>query len=769
MPEQIRRFFRFPLVFLLLTPIVLYAPILFTGKTVFWGTQITQFVPWWTQSLETLKAGELPLWNPLNGMGAPLLANYQSALLYPPIWIIFGLAMLLGNSALAWGQAMLIVVHLIWAGIGMAALVRRLGWGELSQLVSGLAFSMSGYLVARAHFLSINLTVAWLPWILMAIYQLVGSKRPKIDTLKLALLFGFQLLGGHAQTTWYTLLLAIAWLLFWSWQAGKWPVIKRAGFHFVIAFIGGAVLAAIQLIPTAEYLMQSQRASAVNFDFAMVYSFWPWRFLTILLPNLFGSPASGDYWGYAAYWEDAVYIGLLPVFLAFFALVKRGKKSTEKRLVWFMGVTIVISFVLAMGDNAQIFPWLYHFVPSFNMFQAPTRFSIWAVFGLALLAGMGVSHWRRPQGRGLYWSRLAVMAAFAISLGAGIGWFFQSSDTIAFPDIPPTFIPAFALAGFFALLAGILNLTSPVRGNETPSRSWMWGVGLVLSFGLLVVNWGLNPGTDLGLFTEAPANVSEVRNLAADHRIYISAEEERQLKFERFFSFKTFRLDEDWMNLRAAMLPNTNLLDGISTANNFDPLVPGRYERWMEALDEAPVGVQVEMFKRMDVGLVEHPDLEAPFGVRFNPVEGAARLRWVPCEQTAPNGEKALGLIASGELNLNEQVVIEHGMQAAGPCETKADAEITLVSESANRVEVRVHSPAQGWLVLADAWYPGWEAQVDGEVVDIFNADYLFRAVKVDSGSHTIEFVYQPLSFRVGVAISLFAWVGLFWAWRRWI
>lgn len=767
MPEEIRRFFRFPLVFLLVTPIVLYAPILFTGETVFWGTQITQFIPWWTQALETLKAGELPLWNPLNGMGAPLLANYQSALLYPPTWLIFGLALFVGNTALAWGQAILIVLHLIWAGIGMAALIKRLGWGELSQLVSGLAFSMSGYLVARTHFLSINLTVAWLPWIILATYQLVGSKRPKIDVLKLALLFGFQLLAGHAQTAWYTLLLAISWLLFWCWHTGKWFTIKRAGYHFGIALIVGVTLAAIQLIPTAEYLMQSHRAGAVDFERAMVYSFWPWRFLTLLLPNLFGSPATGDYWGYATYWEDAIYIGLLPVILVLFAILKSGKNMIDKRLVWFAGLTILLSFVLALGDNTPIFPWLYQFVPSFDMFQAPTRYSIWAVFGLALLAGMGTMHWRRPKGRGLYWSRLGVMAAFAVSLGASTGTFFLSANNAALPDIRPSFISAFALAGLIALFAGILNLTAPVKGNGDTSRAWMWAIVLLISIDLLIVNWGLNPGTDVDLFTSSPINLMEVQNKADGHRVYISSEEERQLKFDRFFSFETFALAEDWMNLRAVLLPNTNLLVGISSANNFDPLVPGRFDRWMDTLEESPSAIRAEMLDRMDVSLVEHPDPEASFGIRFDPVDGAARLRWVTCVKVVNSGEEALEIIASGEINSSD-VVIERKLPAASPCKGEADAEISLVFESANRLVVQTNASTEGWLVLADVWYPGWEARVDGDVVNIFKADYLFRGVQVDAGQHTIKFLYRPLSFRVGVAVSLIAWVGLLWGWRRW-
>ena len=90
---------------------------------------------------------------------------------------------------------------------------------------------------------------------------------------------------------------------------------------------------------------------------------------------------SGDYWGYGNYWEDAVYIGLLPVLFAIFAVVsyiKRRKNGYDrdtllnhgvmrKDLVIFLVLVIVVSLVLALGKNTPIFPWLYSYIPSFKL------------------------------------------------------------------------------------------------------------------------------------------------------------------------------------------------------------------------------------------------------------------------------------------------------------------------------------------------------------------------------------------------------------------
>lgn len=739
-----------------LAPFILIAPVWLNGQALYWGTPSTQFVPWWWQAWLTLRAGEWPLWNPLVGMGAPLIANYQSALFYPANWLYFLLAAAGGLSWMAWGQAILAAAHLAFAGWGMAKLLEKLGITELGQLVGGLAFSLSGYLVARAHFLSINAAVAWLPWVLLAAYEVATAKRAAQPTLKLALFLSLQWLAGHAQLAAYTLLLAGAWALFWALQARQpgWPrVIGR----FAAAAAGALALSAVQLLPTVEYLLNSQRAEQVSPALAMTYSFWPWRFLTLLAPNLFGSPALGNYAGYGNYWEDAIYIGLLPLLLAVFA-VARGRRGEAPRtnltaLRRFLIGVVLVSFVLALGSNTPLFPWLFEHVPGFALFQAPSRMTIWAIFAIAVLTAIGVERWRQPTGRGLYWGRLALAAGVAISLGGLAAGALRAAGRL---DMPASFVSAAALLGINALIVAGLNLW--VWRLPVARRTWL--VSLLIAADLLAAGWGLNPGTSLELYTQRSVHEALRSELGAG-RVYLPAADETELKFEHLFRFDSFA-SEDPRSIRAVLLPNTNLLEQIPSANNFDPFVPARYQLWIDELETADAEQRAVMLRLMNVSVVERA-LPGEAAVTFEPLPALPRVRVVPCARPAASPQAALAMLGEADFDPEREVIAEGNGLPACAAEV-GNAQIT--SETANKVQVTV-SPGGGWLVLADTWYPGWRAIANSEELEIYPANGLFRAVQLPQYATSVEFVFGPLSFTLGLWLTLVAWPAWVFAWRR--
>jgi hypothetical protein len=83
--------------------------------------------------------------------------------------------------------------------------------------------------------------------------------------------------------------------------------------------------------------------------------------------------------------------------------------------------------------------------------------------------------------------------------------------------------------------------------------------------------------------------------------------------------------------------------------------------------------------------------------------------------------------------------------------------EVRLVSYTPEQVRVELEMDCPGYLILTDAYYPGWLALVDGRPQEILRANLYFRGVPVPEGQHLVEFRYEPASLRAGLALSLFA------------
>jgi hypothetical protein len=90
--------------------------------------------------------------------------------------------------------------------------------------------------------------------------------------------------------------------------------------------------------------------------------------------------------------------------------------------------------------------------------------------------------------------------------------------------------------------------------------------------------------------------------------------------------------------------------------------------------------------------------------------------------------------------------------QPAANAAGSASHPATIATYTPERVSLTAEGP--GYLLLTDAYYPGWTATVDGSPAAILRADLMFRAVALPAGTHTVEFRYEPLSVRIGLWIS---------------
>ncbi|MFQ5408958.1 MAG: hypothetical protein ACE5FI_11145 [Anaerolineales bacterium] len=746
-----------PELLVVIFPLAYFWPLVLGTRRLFWGLPLLQFVPWRVLVRDAILSGHLPLWTDRLGMGAPLLANLQSAVFYPPNWLGLYLAP-------DYTLGLLAVLHLSFGALGMVRLARHLGLRAPAAVVAGFAFGFSDYFVARLWFISINNAAAWLPWIMLAADRAVLHRRRSLP--QLAGLLALQLFAGHAQTTFYTLLLAGSWALWRALPARNWRGLARFAFGVTL----GVAVAAVQLLPTAELLSLSERAAAAEYEFATTYSLWPWRLLSFLAPTFFGHPVDGSYWAYPTYWEDAAYIGLLPLALALYGLWRFGVGRRFARLnanqiqsddisihprlhpepvrvpALFLALIGVVSIVLALGKFTPVFPFFYKYVPGFDMFQAPARMLVGYVFAMSILAGYGFNA-LRPARRLRYWARLSVAAALLLALVGG--WLLlAASGRIALGGLgeQQMALSWMGRALITAGLSGVLVAVLFLQRRAVLSPIWVAAAVALTVADLGLAARDLNPLVEPALY-QADDSAAALRDLLAGRRVFHFPADEYELRFERLFvlgDFGDMEL-ERWLRARAWLLPNTGVLAGVDSANNFDPLRPTTYNNYLAAIEDADPAAAANLLRAAGVAAVVSPQRHLPWPVVSTDgevsvvaIEGAERVWFAPQACSVTDDATALALVAAGVVDpaTTVAVTLAENDPAIPPCfgiseETSGASRAVarlLPDDDPNRVTIETASDAPGWLALADTDYPGWRVELDGARVGYGRANGAFRA-----------------------------------------
>lgn len=724
---------RIPLAILAITLLITFFRLLL-GEVFVWGLPTLQFYPWRLYALDLLGSGQLPLWNPYNGAGAPLFANYQTALLYPLNWPSFVLPV-------AWSMSVIAVLHLFIAGRGMWTFTGRLGYGTLGRGLSALGFGMTSYLIARMGTFPIISAAAWLPWLMWAAHGVIRERR-RIDAAWLATFTALLLLAGHAQTAWYSLLLTgiyALWLLLRTRPLRWQSLLVLAG-----VLLLGAGIAGVQLAATGELLQQSQRATGVDYDLAMNFSYSPLKIFNFIAPNLIGNPGNGSYLGNDVFFEDAVYIGLIPLVSAIAAVIGwiRGQRAKTYPAAFaavpFWLVIVIFAFILALGRNTPIFPFFYDHVPTFGMFQAPVRWHLWTVFGLCLLAGAGVEAWGRSRSAKRWAGRLTAASVAALLAGVLAPIAFEAGHSGQLVTLLRGLFPL----GLIGTAAGLLSTVQPERSKALYAR-WSLAVLFLVAADLGWATVGLNP-TLPASYSMAP------RSEATEARAYWPDDSEEHVKFDVLFQPGNYGAAVgQWDTVKASELPDLNILDRLPLLNNFDPLRVGHYETLTRAIEAAVAGDE-RLFVAANVDSVYTAD-----GARQSLDIDVARA-WLV-------GDCRLNDAANlADWNPRTTVLLDDGQACAESSEESSPAGTVLALEDrANEVVVSVEVERPGWLVLADTFYPGWKADVNGASATIERANIAFRAVAVTPGARTVRFVYQPDWLTPAAFISLVSLLGL--------
>lgn len=434
------------------------------------GDLVNQLLP---MTVAWLRHG--PGWAPGTFSGRPLFADPQAGILYPPNW----LHLLFGIEHVARTTTLILVAHLVWAGVGMHAFARRF-IGPAGAAFAGAMWIVGGVYGARlssgiAVFVT---TAAWMPWVLWAVESRAVEPRPALRAVGLLGLFaGMQILAGAPQ------IVQITWAGTLSWVAlrtafgpdRRQPLawLRALGVP-ALGFALGVLIALPQLAATAEFArLAAPRDGGDRWAFVTSDSLQLRQMMHWFFPDFFGAGNSAYYWGSASGFHDSTcWIGMPALVLAAHGAVTARSRGVLP--VWPCAIAALLALGLAFGRSSPLFRLAFEAIPTFDSFRVPARWLLWLGFVAVFLAGAGLdallaAEGERPRARPWLASALVVVVPSALVLLA----------------LGPILWRVFNLSKGIADL-GILAPPDAAETMATEARqSVVWGLTMAATTGIL--------------------------------------------------------------------------------------------------------------------------------------------------------------------------------------------------------------------------------------------------------------------------------------------
>jgi hypothetical protein len=693
---------------------------------------VAQFQPFLAYTRSRLP--DVPLWNPDIEGGRPLLANMQSAVFSPFSWPAYVLPF--------WWSLGLIAALKLWAmAFGTFLLARALGLRMGGALLAGV---VAGFGLFHVVWLAWPLSGvwAWLPWVLLATDATVRRPGPR-PVAALALAVALQFAGGHPETSFHVLAVAVLFALLRLPDAGR----VRALGRFAGGLAAGAALSAAFLLPFLELLAHSSDvAQRAAHDAARSPRHY---LLSLALPDYWGRPTQVVTEPFIV--ARAFYAGALPLMLACLAVLRPSKER-----LW-IAAAGAVALLVVVGQ--QPFFGIVNALPGFHQAHN-TRLAIVTLLAIALLAGWGLDDLARlPRRRGLVIAgAIAVLPALIVLVRARplpLGDALRAAWGFATPERDE--LPLMSLLIWLPFAAAAVALIA-----RRPRAAV--ALALVLTFADLArAGMGQNPAIPL------------------DHA---------RTPVTGALAFLQRHDDQRFVAAGASVLPplnaNVGMRYGLRDARGYDYPTEEHYDAfWRRAVNPPdPLGITLPSTQAttgpaalralglLSVGYVLTPPEDAPLALPLAYQGPDARVYANPAALPRAflvgaqrvTGDQ-LGAVTAPGFDPREAAVVS--ASAGLPARAPSPGTARLVRDDPERVAVRTRAGRRALLVLTDSWFPGWRATVDGRDAPIVRTDQLLRGVAVPAGTHTVEFAYRPLSWRIGWIVSLLAAAGLAVAARR--
>ncbi len=706
------------------------------------------FYPYDIYSAERIPQGHLPLWNPYNGAGMPLLANFQSSSFSP-----LKLILVLFPSMRAYDYYLL--MRLLCAACFAYILARALKRSPQASFLTGVTYGLAGYLLY--HFQMVEVTSScYAPLQFLAAERWTQNPGSRTSVF-LGMTTAIMVLSGHPEPSALIILGSMIYAFARALRLRGLKVWTTTALGLFGAMALGLLISAFVILPFFEFL-----------HYGFSYKFYMKVRLPLFLIFLYQLPFVFVPMKTPVTHGPGTYVGLVSLALAFFALLPR-KRNYEVILI----LLIPLGMAFAMPPMSLVW-WIPHFDLSWSGYSLPLF-----ALGMALLAGEGLDFFTLLPKADRYLRNIGivfflVLIIFPLLMAGMAGLDFS----LAFPLVFKAFWRQYVLALAIVAYAVILMRWK----KSVPAWAKRWALPALACIDLLSSGWGYNlsrPGFDFPLtpavdFLKSHLGHSRIIGLYGSNNFPNTGMVHGLTDLRAFDAIHVLRYREFMMKADPTIRDT-----GLTTILTNQPINPmwdlmgvrfvlqstvpstlyqNKYTR------DFPTDVPPYVPQRLtspslkpvyaDEGIIIYENLRA-----YPRAFVVHRAVFVANEEES---YQALDKIVEGALNAKHTAIVEvadpqrrRAMEQRLPHrEPKGEALPVIEAYGPEEVRVAVEMKAPGFLILTDTYYPGWVAEVDGHGAEILAADHLVRAVFVGEGKHTVTFRYRPLSVRVGLWVS---------------
>lgn len=699
------------------------------------------------------------------------------------------------------------------------------------------AFSSYFFILISAGHIWKFVTLAYIPPTIAGIV-LAYRKKYLLGGIVAAFFIALQIQSNHIQMSYYfmfVILFIVGAYFEDAYKKKELPHFLKASAVLLLAAVIGVCANLSNLYHTYEYSKETMRgkselkqegASAANQtssgldrDYITGWSYGIGETLTLLVPNVKGgasvplaksevamekaNPMYGSlysqitqYFGDQPGTSGPVYVGAFVLFL--FIL---GCFIVKGPLKWALIGATIFSILLAWGKNFMgLTDFFIDYVPMYSKFRAVSSILVIAEFTIPLLAIFALKEIiAKPDILKLKENRTGIIVTLALT--AGVSFLLAVAPGIFFSS----FIPAQEMSALQNAIPS--DQLSPILANLKEMREAMLTSDAWRSFFIIVIGCALlffyQQGKLRSSLTIAGITILCLVDMWSVNKRYLY-DEEFIPKTEQTDVFRKTQADEMILQDTTLNYRVLNFTTNTFNENNtsyWHKSVGGyhaaKLRRYQEMIDHHITPEMQETYKAIATvgGAMDSVDASKfrvlnMLNTKYFIFPAGKEGQTVPVENPYAYGNAWFVDKVQYVNNANEEIealrtilptetaVVDAKFkeQLKGVTEVAKDSmsTIRLTSYEPNRLVYETSSPKDGVVVFSEIYYPGWQATIDGQPVDIARADYILRAMNVPAGKHTIEMWFDPQSLHLteniaytSLALLLVGIMALIWVNRK--